>query len=153
MKLLRMYSTKVRENTENQKPRCGTQETGNATKYRTEGRPQVTGKGRCRRVGLQQSNKAHWSRKTEDSGRQSTRKKKGGRNLYVWQVWTCGTLREVSQSHWRMWEDVEDILPYRKIYEAIDSSRKIGRVMSGWKFDEKLLFISYYLPQPRTIFM
>ena len=30
-----------------------------------------------------------------------------------------------------MWEDLEDILAYRKIYEAADSSRKIGRVMSG----------------------
>ena len=81
MKLLRMYFTKVRENTKNQKPRCRTQETGNATKYRTEGRLQETGKGRCRRVGLQQSNKAHWSRKTEDAGRQITRRKKGREEL------------------------------------------------------------------------
>ena len=81
MKLLRVYSTKVRENTKNQKPRCGTQETGDAIKYRTEGHLQVTGKGRCRKVGLQQSNKDHWSRKTEDAGRQITRRKKGREEL------------------------------------------------------------------------
>ena len=81
MKLLRVYSTKVRENTKNQKPRYGTQETGDAIKYRTEGHLQITGKGRRRKVGLQQSNKDHWSRKTEDAGRQITRRKKGREEL------------------------------------------------------------------------
>lgn len=70
MKLLRVYSTKVRENTKNQKPRYGTQETGDAIKYRTEGHLQITGKGRRRKVGLQQSNKDHWSRKTGKKGRE-----------------------------------------------------------------------------------
>ena len=83
MKLLRVYSTKVRENTKNQKPRCGTQETGAAIKYRTKGHLQVTGKGRCRKVGLQQSNKDHCSRRTEDSGRQITKKKKKGREELI----------------------------------------------------------------------
>ena len=95
MKLLRVYSTKVRENTKNQKPRCGTQETGDAIKYRTEGHLQVTGKGRCRKVGLQQSNKDHWSRKTEDAGRQITRRKKGREELIclagmnMWNIVSC----------------------------------------------------------------